>query len=107
MASFAMLQAYSGFVYDRVHGRIGFRPVLPGDFRSFWALGSLWGEYEKSGGKQLLRILHGEGEFRAFRMENVQCAARNGVALSGNAVGGEWVTEESVPVRAGDLLEFR
>ena len=107
MASFAMLQAYSGFVYDRVHGRIGFRPVLPGDFRCFWALGSLWGEYERSGGKQLLRILHGEGEFRAFRMENVQCAARNGVALSGNTVGGEWVAEESVPVRAGDLLEFR
>ncbi len=106
MASYAMLQAYSGFCYDMVRGMIGFRPVLSGDFRCFWSLGALWGTYERTETEQKLRILHGEAEFTAFRL-SADSAARNGEALAGKMRDGEWTPEKPLRLRAGDLLIFR
>ena len=79
MASYAMLQAYSGFCYDMVRGMIGFHPVLPGDFRCFWSLGTIWGTYERNGAEQKICILHGEGTFSAFRL-TADSVSRNGTA---------------------------
>ena len=45
LASFALLPVFSGFTYDLPNGHIGFAPVLPGDFRCFWAVGSGWGNF--------------------------------------------------------------
>jgi len=45
MASFALLPIYSGFTYDLPNQHIGFAPVKTGDFRSFWAVGTGWGDY--------------------------------------------------------------
>lgn len=106
MASFAMLQAYSGFRYDMVKGQIGFHPVVAGDFRCFWALGGFWGEYERSAEGQTIRILHGEAELRSFRMD-AQSVFRNGTPLAGTAGDGVWIAEKPVALRAGDRLEFR
>ena len=105
MASYAMLQAYSGFCYDMVRGMIGFRPVLSGDFRCFWSLGTVWGTFERSGQEQTLHILHGEAEFSAFRLQ-AESAARNGAALAGAWKDGEWIPAEPVRLRAGDRLTF-
>ncbi|MCB0160132.1 MAG: hypothetical protein KDD83_18495, partial [Caldilineaceae bacterium] len=51
MASFALLNAFAGFDFDLVHGRIGFKPVAGNPavgadkvFRVFWSLGTGWGE---------------------------------------------------------------
>lgn len=105
MASYAMLQAYSGFCYDMVRGMIGFRPVLSGDFRCFWSLGTVWGTFERTGQQQTLHILHGEAEFSAFRLQ-AESAARNGAALAGAWKDGEWIPAEPVRLRAGDRLTF-
>lgn len=45
MASYALLNALSGFEFDMVRGMIGFDPVrMDGDtFRCFWSLDSGWG----------------------------------------------------------------
>ena len=106
MASFAMLQAYSGFRYDMVRGMIGFRPVADGDFRCFWSLGGIWGEYERTGTVQTIRILHGSAEFSAFGILS-GTVLRNGIPLVGTVSAEEWSAESPVHVGAGDVLEFR
>lgn len=107
MASFAMLQAYSGFCYDMVRGMIGFRPVVNGDFRCFWSLGKIWGEYERSGAVQFIRVLHGSAEFSAFGIPACTTVLRNGVPLHGTFSAEEWIAGSPVHAGAGDVLEFR
>lgn len=45
LASFALLPIFSGFTYDLPHQHIGFAPVLSGNFRCFWSVGSGWGAF--------------------------------------------------------------
>lgn len=60
MASYSLLLAFSGFMFDMVKGVIGFNPVTSGDnFRVFWSLDSGWGVFEKSGDKIELKVLYG------------------------------------------------
>ena len=105
MASFAMLQAYSGFRYDMTRGMIGFRPVSGGNFRCFWSLGTVWGLYEREGAVQRIRILHGTAEFRSFALP-AQSLKLNGNAVAATFRDGEWKTGELLSVKAKDTLEF-
>jgi non-lysosomal glucosylceramidase len=61
MASYALLNAYSGFHFDLARGRIGFRPVRTanGRFRCFWSLGTAWGEIVLRPAAARLRVLGG------------------------------------------------
>ena len=94
MAAYAMLQAYSGFRYDMTKGSIGFRPIVEGDFRCFWSLGSVWGEYVRSGGTEEIRILSGEAEFREIGVSGTR-GTKNHEAIA-------WPCR----VQAGDILRF-
>ncbi len=105
MASYAMLQAYSGFRYDMVRGMIGFNPVLKGDFRCFWSLGTVWGEYEKTDGIRKIRILHGSAVFSSFRM-NAETVLLNKKECPGSMEQNEWFLESPVTVREGDEITF-
>lgn len=63
MASYALLNAFSGFRFDLTRGMIGFMPVLRNqDFRCFWSLGSVWGEFIRSGGTDHICFLYGSVE---------------------------------------------
>ncbi len=66
MASYALLNAFGGFSFDLPNQRIGFDPLESGDFRSFWSLGSGWGEVEITGGAVDLRVLGGELTLQTF-----------------------------------------
>lgn len=80
MASYSLLQAYSGFSYDMVRKEIGFRPVgkIRGCFRCFWSLGTAWGVLEQEGPIRRIRFLYGKitlaavacGEAEAVRKNN-------------------------------------
>ena len=105
MASYAMLQAYSGFCYDMVRGMIGFHPVLSGPFCCFWSLGVVWGTYERAGVEQKIRILHGEADFGVFSL-SADSAFCNGEVLPGRREGNEWKLEDKIHVHEGDLLSF-
>lgn len=59
MASFALLPIFSGFSFDLPHGAIGFSPLLEGDFRCFFSLGTGYGTYERRGGKHEISLLSG------------------------------------------------
>ena len=49
MAAFALIPILSGFVFDRVEKRIGFKPRVSRDaFRCFWSLEGAWGTAERT-----------------------------------------------------------
>jgi len=61
MASYSLLNAFSGFEFDMVRGLIGFRPIrmTDGRFRCFWSLGTGWGEVILQPSGAELRVLYG------------------------------------------------
>ncbi len=61
MASYALLNAFSGFRFDMVRGLVGFSPACTheGHFRCFWSLDSGWGEFVQQPGHFELRVLYG------------------------------------------------
>ena len=48
MASFALLPIFSGFTFDLPKKQIGFSPIMDGDFRAIWSLGTGWGNFVKN-----------------------------------------------------------
>ncbi len=68
MASYALLLAYSGFMYDMSKKLIGFDPIIDDDFRAFWSLNSGWGIFEKTEQRIEFRTLYGSIELAALRL---------------------------------------
>lgn len=60
MASYALLNAFSGFSYNMVEGTLGFHPVgQEAYFRCFWSLDSGWGTFTREEDTVRLDILYG------------------------------------------------
>ena len=59
MASFALLPIFSGFTFDLPKKTIGFSPITDGDFRTFWSLGTGWGNFEKTDSEAKIEIYGG------------------------------------------------
>lgn len=57
MASFALLPIFSGFEFDLPKNYMGFSPVVEGDFRCVWSLGTGWGDFIR-GKHQSSIVLH-------------------------------------------------
>jgi non-lysosomal glucosylceramidase len=62
MASYALLNAFSGFQFDLARGYVGFNPVQAenGSFRCLWSLDPGWGEFRLQPGGAELRVLYGQ-----------------------------------------------
>jgi uncharacterized protein (DUF608 family) len=99
MASYALLNAFSGFRFDMVNRRIGFAPTRrPGeDFRCFWSLDSAWGLFEVTGRKVRLSVLYG-----SLALETLDLAFLRGAKVTGVSVGGRHIA----PTRRGAALSF-
>jgi len=61
MAAYALLNAFSGFEFDRGRGLIGFNPVTaPGKpFRCFWSLDGAWGMVSITARRMTVEVLYG------------------------------------------------
>ena len=59
MASFALLPIFSGFTFDLPKKTIGFAPITDGNFRTFWSLGTGWGNFEKTVSEAKIEIYGG------------------------------------------------
>lgn len=69
MASYALLLAYSGFVFDMTRHLIGFNPVIDDiPFRVFWSLDSGWGIFERAQDKVELKVLYGYLDLGILRL---------------------------------------
>jgi hypothetical protein len=60
MSSYGLLNALSGFTFNKGTGALGFEPrIHPNRFKTFWALDGTWGTYAQSPRKAVLTVLHG------------------------------------------------
>jgi uncharacterized protein (DUF608 family) len=59
LASWSLLTAFSGFEYSAPEGSLRFRPRIAGDCSFFWATGTGWGSYSRTGNDHLLTVRHG------------------------------------------------
>jgi len=92
MASYALLHAFSGFVFDTRHGMIGFNPVVldaQGHFAVFWSLDSGWGTFEINTEAVILTVLAGSLAITRFRLPFLDGQQVVGVALDGEPVAFE------------------
>jgi len=88
MASYALLNAFSGFSFDMSRRTIGFKPVrLPkSGFRCFWSLDSGWGEVEFAGTSVSVRVLGGALQLEAINLPTMRHRKELTVQVAGQPV---------------------
>ncbi len=114
MASYALLNAFSGFQFDGTRGMIGFHPVrfVNGRFRCFWSLGSVWGDFAADPKGVRLTVLQGELKLNsialdfATRADGVS-ATLQGRRVSCKPVGGHVVFTDTVTLESGQTLQIK
>lgn len=70
MASFALLPIFSGCTFDLPKHRIGFSPILSGDFRALWSLGTGWGVFSKTEAETKIELVGGYLSLEALTLGN-------------------------------------
>lgn len=95
MASFALLPIFSGFTYDLPKAQMGFAPVLSGDFRCFWAVGTGWGDFVRTADAWRIKLSGG-------------CVTLSSVRLAACTVTKMSVDGKHIPfTQTGDLITFQ
>lgn len=111
MASYALLNAYSGFRFDSRAGMLGFAPVRAegGHFRCFWSLNRGWGEFEMTPARVELRLLAGELSLARLELpfiadDGVTAVQVNGAAVPARFADGALHFADPLQLRAGDVV---
>ena len=111
LASYALLNAFSGFEFDLTQGKLGFNPVRwdDGRFRCFWSLEPGWGEFVAGPGYAEVRVLYGSLELKVLRLPYVAERTIRRVTLGDqpadySRVGDEIHFTKPVKVAAGQTL---
>jgi uncharacterized protein (DUF608 family) len=88
MASYALLNAYSGFQFDMGRGMIGFAPAenRPQPFRCFWSLDPAWGAVAIGSGWAELQVMAGALNLKILRLPGIQPEMRVQASLAGLSV---------------------
>ncbi len=122
MASYALLNAFSGFQFDMTKRTIGFNPIRHGagstgqrpdeHFRCFWSLDSGWGEFGLTSTGCEVRVLYGDLCLRTLQLpflENDQVAAveLDGMPVRYGAAQGTVSLEDEVEIATGEALRIR
>ena len=84
MASFALMNIYSGFSFGMTKKNIGFDPIKKGAGRFFWSVGETWGTVTFTDGVVRLKVLGAPLDLAVFGIGNGRCAAS--VTADGRAV---------------------
>jgi len=83
MASYSLLNSYSGFEFNLVEGLVGFNPIKAknGKFRCFWSLDSGWGMVEMKPEEVTLQVLYGTLKIKALNLPFLGKASVKSVTL--------------------------
>lgn len=95
MASFALLALFSGFAFDLPAGRIGFAPLLDGDYRCLFSVGTGWGDYIRQNGRHRIALQGGSLALSSVQLGGVGTVTR--VTADGKVVPF---------VQEGDVIRF-
>ncbi len=112
MASYALLNAFSGFQFDMTQGMIGFYPVRMenGRFRCFWSLASGWGTFALEEESAELAVLYGKLALQELRLPIVSTKKTASVRLSERDIAfengnGAILIADGIIIRAGQTLQ--
>lgn len=87
MASYALLNAFSGFQFDMTKQSIGFNPVEGrDDFCTFWSLDTGWGEFAVRIANCELHLRYGKLSLKTLHLPFLNGRRVIGVSLSGQPV---------------------
>lgn len=113
MASYALLNAFSGFQFDMVKGSIGFNPVQtqPGTFRCFWSLHTSWGQFQMNADGCRLQVLYGVLPLQHLRLPGLVDVAVADVVLDGTPLAfvrtdSDFSLETKIEIEAGQTLQI-
>lgn len=70
MSAFALLPIFSGFEYDVPKGYLGFSPILKGDYKCFWSLGTGWGDFIRTEEEDILKIQEGNLTLHCLKLKD-------------------------------------
>ncbi len=114
MASYALLNAFSGFSYNLAKGEIGFNPQkgMRTPVKFFWSLGSGWGTVGISKNRISLKVLYGELKLKKFTLPDTFAASSdrkvfiNGKRINAVRFTGSCVefTGDAIVKKGGELL---
>ena len=92
MASYTLLNAFSGFSFDGVRGTIGFNPIRMehGTFRCFWSLGEGWGVVRIQPARIALDVLRGRLRLQGLRLPFLRGGDIFRVSLRGDDLSWDW-----------------
>ena len=68
MSNFALLPIFSGFQFDVPHKHIGFAPIIGGNFKCMWNLGSGWGDFIKNENQYKIIVADGVLELNGITL---------------------------------------
>lgn len=105
MASYALLNVYSGFTFDMPRKHIGFAPIVDTDCSYFFSLEGGFGTVKRTGGTAEIRLLYGQLALSSvgFPLPCVREVRHNGSVLAARTEQ-ETVFADSITLKAGDRL---
>lgn len=101
LASYVLLLAYSGFIYDVYHKKIGFKPLVKGDYCFFWSLDTGFGTVERAGDNITLRVSYGKLTVQELVFESAFTEKIQRIQVEGDSVE-EGQIEDS-PMEGGSM----
>ena len=112
MASYSFLPLFSGFIFDKPHKTIGFKPIEnTQNFKTFWSVDGCWGTFEIKEKGSRLSILYGEISLDKFtlpeRFSQSVKAFKNGEKLDSVCDNGNVAFSKTVNLKEKDYIEFK
>ncbi len=87
MASWAVLLALSGFLYDGVEQTMSFSPTIKSDdFQVFWSCGTGWGDFSMNPENVKLNVLFGEITLKNFHFSHEKKQKIEAILVDGKLV---------------------
>ncbi len=89
MASYALLNAFSGFEFDMVNGTLGFNPAdaKSDKFKCFWSLDSGWGVFESEPGSVKIKVIYGKITLNKIKVPFIDESKIESVVICGMEKG--------------------
>jgi len=113
MASYAILNAYSGFAFDMVRHKIGFDPIKKDqdNVSFFWSLDSGWGKFIKTKQQIILEVLYGkldllEVDFPFIKEQNISSVVLGEKPIEFIKAEGKIILHEMITIEEKKALKI-
>ena len=112
MASYGLLNALSGFSFDKCQEYLSFSPKIHVDnFKCFWALDGVWGVYIQNKGLSKIDIIYGKISLKMIGLMGLEKIDSVDIKINETAISAEIVDNKiqfpkKIEIKAGDSLKI-